>query len=136
MNNDVVGEFNEYFRLTGNVIAATNLTLTAALRECCPGPPPAAPEDRRPASPNQPMTVPEVAKFLRVKPQTVLCWVHSGDLMAANVAPRSGGQPRYRVAPADLAAFQRQRGATTRSDAPRRAIRRGRPFAQPRHPTT
>jgi hypothetical protein len=136
MNQQVHALYAEYLSHTsGDKAAAASLTLADVLQRTLDARLPF--ESTKPAiEANRPMTVPEIAKFLRVKPQTVLCWVHSGDLIAANVAPRSGGQPRYRVAPADLAAFQRQRGATTPSDAPRRAIRRGRPFAQPRHPTT
>ncbi len=115
MNNDVVREFNEYFRLTGDVIAATNLTLTAALRECCfgspppPPPPPAAPQESRPAPPNQPLTVPEVAKFLRVRPDKVLSWIRSGRLRGYNVAEKENGRPKYRVNPEDLEAFAKMR---------------------------
>jgi excisionase family DNA binding protein len=128
MNNDVVRAFNEYFRLTGNVIAATNLTLTAALRECCPGPPPplpsppppAVPEDRRPAPPNQPMTVPEVAKFLRVSPDKVLSWIRSGRLRGYNVTEKENGRPKYRVNPEDLETFAKMR-------VPFQPVRRDRP---------
>jgi excisionase family DNA binding protein len=127
MNDTVMQHYAEYLQETGDKAAAASLTLAAVMTEQGRG---------APSPVEQPMTVSEVARLLRVKPQTVLTWIHSGDMTAANVAPRSGGPPRYRVTPTDLAAFNRDRAATTPSAAPRRAIRRGRPFAEPRHPTT
>jgi excisionase family DNA binding protein len=115
MNNDVVREFNEYLRLTGDVAGAACLTLTAALRECTSGPPAplpppspppaAAPQASHSAPPNQPLTVPEVAKFLRVHRDKVLSWIRSGRLRGFNVAEKENGRPKYRVKPDDLEAF-------------------------------
>jgi excisionase family DNA binding protein len=84
------------------------------------------------------MTVPEVAKLLRVTTMKVLRWIHCGELAATNVATRSTGRGHYRISAADLAAFHERRAAlTTQSTAPRRITRRlARPFPKTRHPTT
>jgi excisionase family DNA binding protein len=58
---------------------------------------------------NRPLTVPEVAKFLRVRPDKVLSWIRSGRLRGYNVAERESGRPKYRVNPDDLEAFMQQR---------------------------
>lgn len=57
----------------------------------------------------------EVADNLGVKPDVVLAWVHSGELVASNVAQKAGGRPRWRVDPADLEAFlaRRRNGVKT-----------------------
>lgn len=49
----------------------------------------------------------EIAKQLRVSHDTVLDWIRSGQLKAANLA--SGPRPRYVVTPDDLAAFLKSR---------------------------
>jgi excisionase family DNA binding protein len=59
-----------------------------------------------------PLTVPEVAKFLRVRPDKVLSWVRSGRLRGYNVAERENGRPKYRVNPDDLQSFMQQRAVT------------------------
>lgn len=51
----------------------------------------------------QPMTVPEVATFLRVSRNKVLTWIRSGQLRGYNVA--TTGRPKYRVNRADLETF-------------------------------
>ena len=126
MNDAVVRDFHEYLELTGDRAAAANLVLAAATRE------------HRPAAPlERPMTVPEVAKFLRVTPPKVLRWIRGGELSAVNVATRPSGRPRFRVSPADLAAFQQRRANLTTPVVARRATRRApRPFPKTLHPTT
>jgi len=61
---------------------------------------------------DRPMTVPEVAKFLRVRPDKVLSWVRSGRLRGYNVAEKENGRPKYRINPGDLAVFVQQRAIT------------------------
>jgi excisionase family DNA binding protein len=61
---------------------------------------------------DRPLTVPEVAKFLRVRPDKVLSWVRSGRLRGYNVAERENGRPKYRVNPDDLQSFMQQRAVT------------------------
>jgi excisionase family DNA binding protein len=63
------------------------------------------------------MTVTQVAKQLQVKRDTVLCWIHSGALSAANTARRQIGQPRFQITRADLDAFLEAR--TRRPEAKR-----------------
>lgn len=59
--------------------------------------------------PGWPLTVPEVAGHLRVRPDKVLAWIRSGRLRGYNVAEKENGRPKYRVNPADLEAFTQQR---------------------------
>jgi len=57
------------------------------------------------------LTPPQVARRLAVKPGKVLGWIKSGELKAINVAQRPSGRPRWRIDPADLAAFEARRSA-------------------------
>jgi excisionase family DNA binding protein len=132
MNNQVVGGYNEYLEMTGgDTAAAAALTLADTMQRTLDAGP-------RTTAPDRPMTVPEVAKLLRVTAMKVLHWIHCGELAATNVASRPTGRGRYRVSQADLAAFHERRAAlTTRSIAPRRITRRlAPPFPKTRHPTT
>lgn len=62
----------------------------------------------RPQDPQRRMTPPEVARILKVAPETVLTWIRSGELRGFNVG--SGAKrPRFRVSPADLADFEARR---------------------------
>ena len=72
---------------------------------------------------NRPMMVPEVAKFLRVRPDKVLSWIRSGRLRGYNVAEHETGRPKYRVNPDDLEAFMLMR-------APLQPTPRGRPVGR------
>jgi len=86
------------------------------------------PQDNRPAPPNQPLTVPEVAKFLRVSPDKVLSWIRSGRLRGYNVAEKENGRPKYRVNPEDLEVFAKMR-------MPFQPVPRGRPAGRGRFAT-
>ena len=44
-------------------------------------------------------------------PAKVLGWIKRGELRAVNVATHTGGRPRYRIGPADLAIFEAARAA-------------------------
>jgi len=121
MNEAVVREYTAYLELTrGDRAAATNLVLAAALRDCQPQALARAtePSERAisvakvAARADTPLTVPEVAKFLRVRPDKVLSWIRSGRLRGYNVAERENGRPKYRVNPEDLQAFMQQRAVT------------------------
>lgn len=61
------------------------------------------------ASP-QYLTPPQVAKRLAVDPSRVRAWIVNGSLRAINVGDGSQ-RPRYRISPADLAAFEAARSA-------------------------
>jgi excisionase family DNA binding protein len=108
MNDTVLQDFAEAVHLVnGDRAAAANLALASALRD------EHGSSERLPtASAGRPMTVPEVAKFLRVRPNKVLAWIRSGRLRAYNVAERENGRPKYRVDPDDLRAFQQKRAIT------------------------
>jgi excisionase family DNA binding protein len=58
------------------------------------------------------LTPPVVAQRLGVSADKVLYWIKEGSLRAVNVALRVGGRPRWRIAEADLAAFETARLAT------------------------
>lgn len=60
------------------------------------------------------LTPPAIAGRLGVAAETVIGWIRSGELAAANVARRGCRRPRYRVAPENLKAFL----AARRPDAP------------------
>jgi excisionase family DNA binding protein len=52
-------------------------------------------------------TVPEIAKFLRVSPETVRGWIESGELEASNLSTSS--RPRYSISAADFLSFEESR---------------------------
>jgi excisionase family DNA binding protein len=58
------------------------------------------------------LTPKEIALLLEVKLDTVLAWIHRGELPAINVAKRPSTRPRYRVKATDFEAFQEKRAAT------------------------
>ncbi|MGA2031216.1 MAG: helix-turn-helix domain-containing protein [Thermoguttaceae bacterium] len=118
MNADVIQRYAEYLQETGDTTAAASLTLAAVMLES----PTAAAQPH-----NQPLTVPEVAKLLRVSPDKVLSWIRSGRLRGYNIAERENGRPKYRVNPDDLQAFTQQRAVT--QPAPK-----GRPIGRRRIP--
>jgi excisionase family DNA binding protein len=55
------------------------------------------------------LTPPQVAKYLRVNPATVIAWIRSGELVASNLSRKRGGRPRYRISREALDAFLRAR---------------------------
>jgi excisionase family DNA binding protein len=57
----------------------------------------------------QKLTTRQVAERYSVDPDKVLAWIRAGELAAINVAEKAGGRPRYRIDPADLAAFEARR---------------------------
>jgi len=57
------------------------------------------------------LTPPAVARRFAVDPSKVLTWIRRGELRAVNVATHTGGRPRYRISPADLAVFEAARAA-------------------------
>lgn len=55
------------------------------------------------------LTPPEVAKRLRVSPETVIGWIKSGELAAINSGKQGCIRPRYRILEADLQSFIQRR---------------------------
>ena len=106
MNPTTWATYKEYLDRVNEPNAAAALTLANAMQT--------SREDRPSAQPasGQPMTVPEVAKFLRVRPNKVLSWIRSGRLRGYNIAERENGRPKYRVNPDNLEAFMQQRAIT------------------------
>ncbi len=111
MNPAVNTLYAEYLEHTGgDKAAAASLALAAVMQKGSPTP-----------DSGQPMTLPEVARHLRVRPNKVLGWVRSGELRGYDVTARQGGRrPKYRVNPEDLEAFIRRRSVTP-------SVPRGRP---------
>jgi len=76
--------------------------------------------DKRPTQKcrNQPtknkLTPPELARQLGVAPETIIAWIHAGELRAIDVSRNPGiGRPRYRIDPTDLIAFEANREVRT-----------------------
>lgn len=63
----------------------------------------------RPASANRMLTPPEIAARFRVKPETVIGWIRSGELRAIDVSRQGSRRPRFRIDPGDLIAFANRR---------------------------
>jgi excisionase family DNA binding protein len=68
-------------------------------------------------------TTRQVAERLAVNVDKVLGLIHAGELVAIDVSQRAGGRPRYRIDPADLAAFEQRRRVRSPSPQPRRRRR-------------
>lgn len=113
MNDAVLKLYDTYLKYTSNNAVAASLTLadlmqrTLLAKTAEPMAKPAA--EPAEATDNRPMMVPEVAKFLRVRPDKVLSWIRSGRLRGYNVAEHETGRPKYRVNPEDLEAFMLMR---------------------------
>ncbi len=91
----ILATYNEYLEKTGEASAAAALTLADVVQ-----------------AGERPLTVPEVAKFLRVRPNKVLSWIRSGRLRGYNITERENGRPKYRVNPSDLNDFVSRRCPT------------------------
>ena len=57
------------------------------------------------------LTPPQVAKRYGVSEEKVIGWVRRGELRALNLATRRTGRPRWKIAYADLLAFESARAA-------------------------
>lgn len=57
------------------------------------------------------LSPPDVARRYGVDPGKVLGWIRRGELRAVNVVATVGSRPRFRISPADLAAFEARRAA-------------------------
>jgi len=64
--------------------------------------------------PSRTLTPPQVASRLRVSPEKVIAWIRAGELRAIDVATRGSRRPRYRIDPADLAAFESGRAVVAK----------------------
>jgi excisionase family DNA binding protein len=70
--------------------------------------------------PTQYLTPPQIARRLGVKASKVLAWIDRGELVAANLADRRGGRPRWRIAPEALASFLAARSSRPATQATNR----------------
>jgi excisionase family DNA binding protein len=128
MNDAVLKLYDTYLKYTSNNAVAASLTLADLMQRTLvarTAEPPRAEPAAEPAAPadNRPMMVPEVARFLRVRPDKVLSWIRSGRLRGYNVAEHETGRPKYRVNPEDLEAFMLMR-------VPLQPTPRGRPIGR------
>lgn len=55
------------------------------------------------------LTPPEVARLLGVAVGKVHFWIHTGELVAVDLATKQGCSPRFKIDVEDLAAFERSR---------------------------
>lgn len=110
MNPAIQQLFNDYLAITDDKAAAASLALADVMLGRQP------PTDR-------PLTVPEVARILRVSRAKVIGWIQRGDLKAANVTEKPGGRPRWRINPGDLEVFKTFKASLT---SPPRPVRRRR----------
>lgn len=62
---------------------------------------PAAPRPTR-----RKLSVPMVARMLRVADQKILHWIHSGELKSTNLARSTKGRPRFAIDIVDLEKFE------------------------------
>jgi len=99
MNPQVKALFDQYLKLTGGDKAAAASLAVADLL---------ATGRSQPAA-SRPLTVPELAKFPRLRRDKVLSWIRSGRPRGYNVAETENGRPKYRVNPEDVEAFTRLR---------------------------
>lgn len=67
-------------------------------------------------------SVQTIAIAIDVSDETVLRWIHSGDLKAFNISKRST-RPRWRIAQSDLDTFLETRSNQTNPDPPPRRKR-------------
>jgi excisionase family DNA binding protein len=65
------------------------------------------------ALPSRYLSPPEIADRFGVDPAKVVGWIRKGELRAVNVG-NGPSRPRYRISPADLAAFEAGRAAGPR----------------------
>ena len=63
------------------------------------------------AAPPRGYTPAELARLLRVSPDRIRAWIHSGELKAINTASTRCGKPRYVILPAHLEEFERLHAA-------------------------
>ena len=63
------------------------------------------------ASPSRYLTPPQVAERYGVDSAKVICWIRNGEIRAVDVSTSTGGRPRYRINPVDLALFEASRAA-------------------------
>jgi excisionase family DNA binding protein len=69
-------------------------------------------------------TTRELARMLRVSPDRIREWIHSGQLRAINTAGSRCGKPRFVVLPHHLADFERARQVATPPPKPIRRQKR------------
>jgi excisionase family DNA binding protein len=85
----VLDLFNKYLAETGDKLVAAALTTADLIKNA-----------------ETMLTPPEAARLLRVNPDKILRWIHSGELPAINVANSLSTRPIFRIAPQALNQFR------------------------------
>lgn len=67
---------------------------------------------RRTKPPNDFLTPPMIAAAIGSRPETVVAWIRSGELVAVDLARRGSRRPRFRVRRADFEKFLERRTVT------------------------
>jgi excisionase family DNA binding protein len=70
------------------------------------------------------MTPNELARYLRVSPDSVRSWIKSGRMKALNTASARCAKPRYVILPHHLAEWEQSHSAIEPELAPRARMRR------------
>ena len=68
----------------------------------------------------------QVAERLGSNVDTVLCWIRSGELVAANLARKPTGRPRFKIREEDLNDFLSRRSTAKTAPPTKRPSRRKR----------
>lgn len=93
MSSKIERMFDRWLAKTGDPRAAATLVLAEV--------------HSHPGEGDRPLNPPDVAQQLRVSPATVIGWIRTGQLKAANLA--TGNRPRYVIQRAELDRFLRSR---------------------------
>jgi hypothetical protein len=97
MNDTVLKLYNDYLKLTGNELAASNLALADTMQTAKDEPDTHLRDSRH--------TVAEVAKLYRVSHVTVRTWNKTGKLTAIVVSPAGSKCVCFRISEEALRAF-------------------------------
>jgi hypothetical protein len=73
-----------------------------------------------PIVPTRYLSPADIAERFGVDVHKVLAWLRSGELRGIDVSARRGAKPRWRINPADLAAFEAARACTKTPEPARR----------------
>jgi excisionase family DNA binding protein len=124
MNPAVEQLYADYLSLTNHdASAAASLALADVFLKQ-PAPSTTSASGQLPS--NRPLTVPELARLLRVRQTKIRNWIRRGDLRAINITEKSGGRAEYRIRPEDLEAFSLLRATQSLPVNRQRPVRRRR----------
>jgi excisionase family DNA binding protein len=73
---------------------------------------------------DRPATPPEIAKLLKIKPETIRAFIHRGDLKAVDLRSPGSSRPQWRIMPEHLAEFLERKTAREKIQPTRRRRRK------------